>query len=582
MAASLSEMGFEEGAALLALEERGGELCDAVDFLLDASAVDAARKEQAGHLAVAAQAVPAPPGGDDWWLRAAPRERLLLRLEDERRVPLRPNQLAELEKMLRGDAYDTAWLVAFQGSDVFFQTDVGRGTMSGRLLCVEMDETVPLQSAGTASAAPPIAPAAVGVHGTVDGLGGGRRRSGAGRRTPATAVPAGRYEVSEDGHWCELVHRTAINQLEKLRTTLTPSVLYTIRGQRYSATRAAAASADEFTETDLATGEQRAVRFVAKDDEALTKAAVTPPPSTAPVAAAECGICLDSFDGPPFVPAGCTHGCCTGCAVRSIRGALGDAAAKVKPEGVACLQVHSGCEAFITARDVRNLHCRLASAADAAETLTGDECDRFDRFVALKSIEMALPANRRAYCPQCSLVVEIGDPDDEDATLECECGAEWSLREQRRLARVVASSEGGGDGDDAASARLIAATTKQCPNCGVGTSHYHGHACHHIGYHGNGCSNCGQHWCYVCQRPHGAPYQYERNPACPHGSNDCSSSDIARHVVQTPYPHDQRCGCPICPDCRQGRPCELCEGDCVVCRGLVPPGPKEMVAATAA
>ena len=33
-----------------------------------------------------------------------------------------------------------------------------------------------------------------------------------------------------------------------------------------------------------------------------------------------------------------------------------------------------------------------------------------------------------------------------------------------------------------------------------------------------------------------------------------------------------RCGCPICPDCRPNKPCALCSGSCVVCRGIVPPG----------
>ena len=38
------------------------------------------------------------------------------------------------------------------------------------------------------------------------------------------------------------------------------------------------------------------------------------------------------------------------------------------------------------------------------------------------------------------------------------------------------------------------------------------------------------------------------------------------------------CGCPICPDCRPGRPCAHCDppGQCVVCRGVVPPGSLEL------
>ena len=42
------------------------------------------------------------------------------------------------------------------------------------------------------------------------------------------------------------------------------------------------------------------------------------------------------------------------------------------------------------------------------------------------------------------------------------------------------------------------------------------------------------------------------------------------------YPHDKRCGCLVCPECRPGRPCPTClDGDCLVCRDLVQPGPQD-------
>jgi len=44
----------------------------------------------------------------------------------------------------------------------------------------------------------------------------------------------------------------------------------------------------------------------------------------------------------------------------------------------------------------------------------------------------------------------------------------------------------------------------------------------------------------------------------------------------TEYPRDSRCGCPICPECQQSRNCDSCEGTCVVCVGLVRPGPKSV------
>ena len=57
----------------------------------------------------------------------------------------------------------------------------------------------------------------------------------------------------------------------------------------------------------------------------------------------------------------------------------------------------------------------------------------------------------------------------------------------------------------------------------------------------------------------------------------CTSDDtILDHLVYEPYPHDTRCGCTICPECRQGDPCPMCDGTCVVCRGYLEHAPTEL------
>ena len=121
-----------------------------------------------------------------------------------------------------------------------------------------------------------------------------------------------------------------------------------------------------------------------------------------------------------------------------------------------------------------------------------------------------------------------------------------------------------------ASSDFIAATSKKCPQCGYGISHFHGHACHHI-RPGGGCPKCGHHFCYCCLGAFnacGCRYQ---------GSTFCNvGPDLKSHVVLVPYPHDSRCGCPICPQCRPGKQCEQCDGNCGVCLGLVEPGPTEI------
>ena len=104
---------------------------------------------------------------------------------------------------------------------------------------------------------------------------------------------------------------------------------------------------------------------------------------------------------------------------------------------------------------------------------------------------------------------------------------------------------------------FIAATSKPCPRCHTATTHYRGHACHHISPTTRGCASCGIQWCFNC----GQAYPDQFFPfICPAGCNAfCSDA----------------CSCLDCPDCRPGRQCEHCEGagrGCRVCAGEVPPG----------
>lgn len=132
---------------------------------------------------------------------------------------------------------------------------------------------------------------------------------------------------------------------------------------------------------------------------------------------------------------------------------------------------------------------------------------------------------------------------------------------------------------DRATEAFIELTTRACPNraCRQRISHFHGHGCHHISPASDGCPHCHTHFCYICGRAHGHPGGgYERNRLCRHGSSYCSDTNMEANLVMTPVPHDRRCGCVICSHCRPRRPCSQCDGQCVVCRGIVPPGPGEL------
>ena len=112
---------------------------------------------------------------------------------------------------------------------------------------------------------------------------------------------------------------------------------------------------------------------------------------------------------------------------------------------------------------------------------------------------------------------------------------------------------------------FVAATSKKCPQCSFAITHSHGHACHHI-IPGTGCPNCGTHFCYRCLR------RGTSGRVC--GCRlFCDTEGILANVDTFPYPADRRCGCTFCSVCRPGTPCAQCDGRCVVCLGLVPPGP---------
>jgi len=121
------------------------------------------------------------------------------------------------------------------------------------------------------------------------------------------------------------------------------------------------------------------------------------------------------------------------------------------------------------------------------------------------------------------------------------------------------------DDNDAEDNSIILHTTKPCPRCRFPQSHFHGHKCHSVT-----CGRCRTSRCYKCNQT-----------SCRCGGGYCKPlqglADITDYLVLEPYPHDKRCGCAICFDCRPGKPCGTCEGaDCAVCRGYIQHGPQEV------
>lgn len=122
-------------------------------------------------------------------------------------------------------------------------------------------------------------------------------------------------------------------------------------------------------------------------------------------------------------------------------------------------------------------------------------------------------------------------------------------------------------------AALIKATSTPCPTCGVGETHFHGHGCHHVR---DGCGKCKIEYCCVCLQSADQNMQLRgrrdvclcpsrMGPPIINWTTWCKEEDVLDHLKLEPYPHDDRCGCCICPECRPGRPCGTCHGEKRTC-----------------
>lgn len=163
-------------------------------------------------------------------------------------------------------------------------------------------------------------------------------------------------------------------------------------------------------------------------------------------------------------------------------------------------------------------------------------------------------------------------------------GEQFTLEECRKIQGWLADSKKKIAHDESLTTPYVEATTKPCPKCNFRVSHFVGHACHHI----QGCPSCQMHWCYRCgasETENSAQRGSRSNCKCGGWSNFCPGSDghgmhmTPEFIKLTPYPHDTRCGCAVCPDCRPGKSCGPCPGNCAVCMDIIQPGPTELTEA---
>ena len=296
-----------------------------------------------------------------------------------------------------------------------------------------------------------------------------------------------------------------------------------------------------------------------------------------------CDVCFDDVGLEYLYTAGvCGHLLCTTCSIEYVRGALGNVSDEIFTAGLRCPMHMAGCEKMLETRNLRALIGKQVREENRATIvpLKPEEHARLERF----TYEVGIPFDHRFHCAneKCARMFDVdiasvlaaaraGSARPKVICPHCNtascarCKILWHEMLSCDEVEAMKSAQKDSSGTDA----YIDATSKACPRCGFRISHYHGHACHHI-RPGTGCTNCGHHFCYRCLRPG------HSGSAC--GCRlFCDNSNIQSCLVQEPYPHDSRCSCPICPDCRPRQPCPQCDGNCVVCQGAVPHGPTSLV-----
>ena len=287
----------------------------------------------------------------------------------------------------------------------------------------------------------------------------------------------------------------------------------------------------------------------------------------------------------------CDHLICVACMVDSVRLALREKSMFHTFEnkqglvsGLKCPMYASGCRAIVFEQDISRLRSVSARVLPDSRSdngtlpLTIEENNKFKRFI----YEARIPVVQRLYCINRKCMDHAGfrrlndmaqDMTQKPPSLfKCHwCATKMCTKCKRPWHPNTMDCAKASQEKESVTQRNISATTKPCPKCNFRVSHWHGHACHHISPSTRGCPSCHTHWCYSCGTAgKKSPGYCNSSPKC---RLNCVSTDVVNHLsTVTGWPTDQRCGCAVCPTCRPGKKCATCNGSCVVCKGIVPPG----------
>jgi hypothetical protein len=295
-----------------------------------------------------------------------------------------------------------------------------------------------------------------------------------------------------------------------------------------------------------------------------------------------------------------------GCLAQYIKSQLDDSS-NITSKGIRCCYWHT-CHCYISMDDVQKFSQFMnmtstddtgngssadpsAQSSSSSSSLKDADVEKLQRF----SVAATFNHKDLVYCPKCSVPFWVEESFTAHRVIcaNAGCGIHFCRYCQVKwhLGMECEEYQASMGNTERMSQAFITATSKPCPSCATPFTHFHGHSCHHIspvGPQGGGCPACHKHFCYAClatEEENVAQRGDRKSCRCARGkwSTFCESKDIQNNLIAIPYPHDQRCGCPICPDCRYQRPCgganrggASCDGSCVVCLGLVAPGPAEL------
>lgn len=141
-----------------------------------------------------------------------------------------------------------------------------------------------------------------------------------------------------------------------------------------------------------------------------------------------------------------------------------------------------------------------------------------------------------------------------------------------------------------ASEEYIHKTSTRCPHCGMFVQHFRGHSCHHLT-----CGCCKRDFCYACGKPWDERHHIDmcdlycggdaellmQSPFVEHNKQTIKTVAAAATTTTSTTNFDGEntagktrptCRCVPCDSCQIGKPCESCNGNCPVCKGIVAQG----------